>query len=134
MAPFFDWSGYLTLAEELGGRSDEASLRSALSRAYYFVYHVALERAEKNEFKPLPGEGTHTQLWRLFHGSPEPLCRRLAQIAERLKEKRERADYQAAPFARIAEEVPLLLEDAREFKTLLASLPARHPRSQSVRR
>ena len=36
------------LAEELGQRTDEASLRSALSRAYYFVYHLALQRAEAN--------------------------------------------------------------------------------------
>jgi hypothetical protein len=65
---------------------------------------------------------------------PEPLCRRMAQIAERLKEKRERADYQSSPFIRIDEEVPVLLDDAREFKTLLESLPQRHPRPQSVRR
>ena len=56
MAERFNWSGYLQLAEELGKRSDEASLRSALSRAYYYVYHLALERAEANDFKPIPGE------------------------------------------------------------------------------
>lgn len=33
----FDWSGYLDLALELQKRPDEASLRSAISRAYYFV-------------------------------------------------------------------------------------------------
>ena len=46
----FDWSEFLTLADELGKRADEASLRSALSRAYYYVYHLALRRAQDNNF------------------------------------------------------------------------------------
>ena len=129
----FEWSGYLTLAEELAKRTDEASLRSALSRAYYFVYHLALQRAEANNFKSAPGEGTHTQLWRLFKGSPEPACLKLALIAERLKEKRERADY-SPHFTRIQDEVPELLADARDFATHLERLPLRHPRPESVRR
>ncbi len=78
MGASFDWSGYLKLAEELGNRPDEASLRSALSRAYYYVYHLALNRAEANRFQPLQGEGTHTQLWRLYKKNPEPACQALA--------------------------------------------------------
>ena len=37
----FDWTEYARLAEELGTRADEASLRTAISRAYYSVYHQA---------------------------------------------------------------------------------------------
>ena len=128
----FNWSDYLTLAEELGTRADEASLRSALSRAYYYVYHLALKRAEANNFKIIPGEGTHTQLWRLFNTSPEPACQKLAQIAGRLKEKRERADYNPN-FIRIEDEVPELLAEARDFAARLDKLPARHPNPASVR-
>jgi hypothetical protein len=91
----FDWSEYLQLAEELGRRPDEGSLRSAISRAYYYVYHLALDRAEANRFKPLSGESTHTQLWRCYSDSPEPECMRLGQLALRLKERRERADYKS---------------------------------------
>jgi hypothetical protein len=68
-SPPFNWSEYFKLAEELGKRPDEASLRSALSRTYYYVFHLALKRAQDNDFKPLPGEGTHTQLWRVFSKS-----------------------------------------------------------------
>ncbi len=132
MGASFDWSGYLKLAEELGNRPDEASLRSALSRAYYYVYHLALNRAEANRFQPLQGEGTHTQLWRLYKKNPEPACLALALIAERLKEKRERADYRSQ-FVRIEDEVPEVLKDAREFAAKLAKLPPRHPSPQSVR-
>ena len=128
----FDWLEYFRLAHELGGREDEASLRSAISRAYYCVYHLALARAEANTYKPLPGESTHLQLWRVFSGSPEPDCQKLAIIAARLKEKRERADYERY-HARIAEEVPVLLADAREFAALLGRLPARHPNPKSMR-
>lgn len=129
----FDWSEYLKLADELGKRTDEGSLRSAISRAYYYVYHLALKRAQDNDFKALSGEGTHTQLWRVFSESPEPDCRRLAEIAARLKEKRERADYNSY-FARVQEEVPDLLADARDFATRLGKLHARHPNPSSRRR
>src|SRR5438477_4967283 len=123
----FDWSEYLKLAGELGKRmGEEGSLRSSISRAYYYVYHLALQRAQGNNFKPLSGEGTHTQLWRCLSDSPEPDCRRLAEIASRLKEKRERADYNPH-FLRIQEEVPELLIDAQNFAALLRKLPERHP-------
>ena len=84
----FDWSDYLRLAQELAARKDEACLRSSLSRAYYYVYHLALNRAERNGFVFLQGESTHGQLWRLFNKSPEPECINLGQIALRLTIKR----------------------------------------------
>ncbi|PSB38064.1 DNA-binding protein [filamentous cyanobacterium Phorm 46] len=37
----FDWSEYFNLAQELAGTSEEAKLRSALSRAYYSVFCLA---------------------------------------------------------------------------------------------
>ncbi len=132
-SPIFDWSEYLELADELAGRSDEAALRSAISRAYYYIYHLALRRAESNNFKPLSGEGTHTQLWRVFTTSPEPDCIKLGNIASRLKEKRERADYKES-YARIGEDVPELLSDARDFAVRLEKLNPRHPNPKSQRR
>lgn len=130
-AASFSWSDYLSLAEELGKRADEASLRSAVSRTYYYVYHLALSRAERNGFRPLTG-GVHTQLWRLFGSSPEPQCQKLAVIAGRLKQKRERADYEDI-YSRLADDVPELLDLARTFASLLNSIPSRHPNSSSMR-
>lgn len=60
----FNWNGYFTLANELARRADEASRRSAISRAYYYVYHLALGRAATNGFQFIAGEGSHMQLWR----------------------------------------------------------------------
>ena len=128
----FTWSDYLSLATRLARDADEASLRSAISRAYYFVYHLGLTRAESNAYRARRGEATHSQLWRVYSGSPEPDCQRLATIAGRLKEKRERADYKDV-FVRVGEEVPLVLKDAREFATILGRLPDRLPNPASVR-
>ena len=37
----FDWSEYFNLAKELAGTTEEAKLRSAVSRAYYSVFCLA---------------------------------------------------------------------------------------------
>jgi hypothetical protein len=129
----FDWSQYVRLAEELGRRSeDAAALRTAISRAYYYVFHLALERASRNGFVTIKGESSHLQLWKLFSTSPEPSCLKLGQIALRLKEKRERADYNNQ-FIRLAEDIRPVLEDARNFATLLSALALRHPNPASAR-
>ncbi len=128
----FDWSGYFKLAEELAKRGDEAATRSAVSRAYYYVYHLALQRAQANGFRTIPGEGTHKQLWRNYSASPEHDCQKLAEIATRLKEKRERADYQQT-YNRIADEIPGVLTDAQNFAERLQRLNIRLPNPTSVR-
>jgi hypothetical protein len=128
----FDWSQYWILATESAQRREEAHLRTAISRAYYYVYHLALTRAEANNFTPIRGESTHTQLWRIFTANPEYQCRRLGEIGMRLKEKREHADYRDI-FARIGDEVPGVLADARDFAEGLRRLNARLPNPRSVR-
>jgi hypothetical protein len=133
MAPQrFDWSRFLALATELAQRQDEASLRSAISRAYYYVFHLGLQRAEANHYRRVPGEPSHIQLWKFFANDPESISQTLAQIAIRLKERRERADYRDT-YARIADDVPGMLEDAETFTKLLAQLPPRHPSVRSQR-
>ncbi len=103
-----------------------------MSRAYYYVYHLALSRAESNGFLLLPSEGTHAQLWRVFKGSPDANCQYLATIGNRLKAKRVLADYDAA-YGRLHEETLGLLADAETFATLLAKLPPRLPDPASMR-
>ncbi len=128
----FEWRDYTVLAVELGNRADEASLRTAISRAYYFVYHLALERARRNGFTSAREGSTHQELWQLFKGSPEPNCMHLAQIGMRLKAKRQRADYELT-FARIADEVEPVLAAAEDFESILRLVPERLPNPASVR-
>jgi len=127
----FDWSEYLKLAGELAKRTDEASLRSAISRAYYYVYHLALKRVLENGFTLVVG-GMHSQLWRVFSENPDPGCRKLGMIAGRLKIRRERADYEPV-FSRVDEEIPGTLADAQDFAALLGQLPPRHPNPKAMR-
>jgi uncharacterized protein (UPF0332 family) len=130
--PSFDWEDCLKLAWELAARKEEACLRTSLSRAYYYVFNIALIRAERNGFVSIRNESTHSQLWRLYNRSPEPECISLGQIALRLKEKRERADYKAV-YLRIEEDVPEVLKDVQDFSSRLTKLPYRHPNPSSVR-
>ncbi len=124
----FSWSDYLRLAEELAQRADNSALRCAVSRAYYYVYHLALERARSNGFQASPGEGTHIQLWRTFDRSPDNGCKKLSVIALRLKQKRERADY-SDYYHRIKEDVQVALQEARDFASKLEAVPVRFPRA-----
>ena len=128
----FEWGEFLKIAEELGMRPDEAAQRTALSRAYYFVYHLALKRAEQNGFVAQKGEATHSQLWRTYSQSPVPECNRLAQIAQRLNENRRRADYDQV-FPRVSELIKGSLTDARAFSTKLLQLPPRLPDPKGIR-
>jgi len=128
----FDWSLYLQVARDLASQGKEANLRSSISRAYYYVFNIALQRAQRNQFAPTRGESTHIQLWRLYNQSPEPVCIRLGEIGLRLKLQRERADY-ASHYSRIADDVPAVLDDAERFGQILADLAPRHPNPSSVR-
>lgn len=128
----FDWSEYLGLARELANRKEESCLRTSISRAYYFVYNLALNRAKVNGYVPAPGESSHAQLWRLFGQNPDAECQRLSQTALRLKRNRERADYEPI-YSRISDDVEVVLSDAAAFAGALNRLPSRHPNPGSVR-
>ncbi|SRR5260370_15467225 len=128
----FDWAGYYKLADELAKRADEAALRTAISRAYYYVYQLGLKRAETNGFKARPDEGIHKQLWRNFNASPDPDCRRLGELANRLMDKRIMADYRPT-YPRISDEVPAMLTDAQNFAARLGALNPRFPDPAHVR-
>ena len=63
MSSRFDWGGFLALAEELALRQDEASKRTAISRAYYCVFHHALVLVE-SESMAIPKTGAaHDAVW-----------------------------------------------------------------------
>ena len=47
----FDFAAYLTLAEELKQRTDEASLRTAISRVYYAVFHQEINPTSNSSLR-----------------------------------------------------------------------------------
>src|ERR1700685_3938186 len=90
----FDWSNYLELAKKLAAeKGDEASLRSAVSRAYYCVFNLAMTKAKSNDFRTKDDAGSHDQLWTLYGRNTEQQCLKISNIGARMKRRRVKADY-----------------------------------------
>ena len=122
----FDWNNFLVLAEELGQRGDEAAKRTAISRAYYFIFNLAYARAENNGSVFVAGD-RHSQCWRKYMSAPDPACRELGNVGDRMKGRRISADYEPTTKVRLEDEVRRALEEARQFRMDLTALPARFP-------
>lgn len=69
----FDWEGFLAIAKEIFqkvskinevGLSEEAVCRTAISRAYYFAFHVSQNYLYKNnfDFENFYGAGSHNDV------------------------------------------------------------------------
>ncbi len=123
----FDWTNYLTLAEDLAKKQDEASKRTAISRAYYFVYNIASDRVLANGGRFPGGESSHNWCWSKYEKGPDPTCIQLGVSGQRMKVRREWADYKKGHKQRLDDEVQLMLQDARDFQRDLGRLPARCP-------
>ena len=99
----FNWSEYLDLAKELAGMkninvSDEAKLRSSISRAYYASYcklYSYLRDVEKDDSLPKGEEahGGHKYVRNKFLDSEEEVHRQIGQNLSRLLTDRIKADY-----------------------------------------
>ena len=98
----FDWSEYFNLAQELAGTSEEAKLRSAISRAYYSVFCLArnywrdiqqdprLSRNKTYEINPhqyVPQKFIHNQ-------SKSQTMTDIGRDLTRLRKMRNKADYE----------------------------------------
>ncbi len=124
----FSWDEYLKLAQQLAVQTDEASKRSAISRAYYFVFQVARDRATRNGLS-LPYSGSvHKMTWDCFASSPDPECKKLGLLGLRLRDRRNKADYDLAYRGRIAEEALSTVTDAAGFAARVSRLPTHLPR------
>jgi hypothetical protein len=136
----FDWNQYLTLAKNLSTAAvtDEASLRSAVSRSYYAAFKLAMERAERNGYRSKFDEtgGSHDQLWALYGRNDKNAdCVRLGLLGPRMKRRRVIADYKSE-YPKLTDDVLIAIENAEECVALIAKLPENipedKPRSWSV--
>lgn len=92
----FDWLQFLELAKELAARDDEASARSAISRAYYAAYHWARDYVVQELAVTVPKAEAHQAVW-------DALMRQGRKRAEyaagaggkRARVLRNQADYEA---------------------------------------
>lgn len=123
----FDWNEYLVLARQLAAAQDDASKRSAISRAYYFVFNVAFARAENTAGRHPGGESFHKWCWDKYRNTPDVSCQRLGIDGDRMKRRRVKVDYKAADIPRLDDEVRRMLVDAQQFSATLAALNPRYP-------
>jgi uncharacterized protein (UPF0332 family) len=115
----FDWNQYLNLAAILSAKADEASQRTAISRAYYAAFHAATLHAKPNGYT----ERSHGRLWKMYSSDPNLNARRISALGNQMKKAREDADYLAA-VPRITDIVTQQLADANSFVALLSQVPA----------
>ena len=116
---------FLQLAGELFARSrtpSEALCRTAISRAYYGVFHLTGDYFDKLGC-PSSGHGVGPQ-W--LKASGEPVAMRAAELLSELYSARRSADYELSHPKAIARFCNLnyvrdLIEQANELKSLLAS-------------
>ena len=95
----FDWADFLKLAEGLLRDPNslgpaEASLRSAISRAYYAAFHAALRLECAKGGYASGGYGTdHVTLPRHLQASTDVARRQVGVDLDRLRLNRRQADY-----------------------------------------
>lgn len=95
----FDWADYLQLAKSLYASPDspgpeEAALRSATSRAYYAVLHLATQFAQAEGYLPTFSGDDHQGISRHFRQSSANRTRKkIAADLDRMRKSRNQADY-----------------------------------------
>lgn len=112
MTPF-DFADYLDLADDLASRSDEAAWRSAISRAYYAMLHVAFQALPPAIRATITYRATHRDVWPFYATSSVPVCRQIGHAGIRLHRARVQADYRAVPAVTQIQAIRLVT-DARE--------------------
>ena len=90
----FDWKTFLTLAQILVKQeSNDAALRSAISRAYYAAYIVARRHWETDNGPMQIGASSHKIIWDGYANRPGVIERRIATDGQTMFTHRKRADY-----------------------------------------
>jgi uncharacterized protein (UPF0332 family) len=94
----FDWSEYLNLAQELTGQavspsSQEAKLRSAISRAYYAAFCKARNHLRDKEGLPIQKIDVHQYVRNRFKSSPDKVRKKVGENLNRMRKDRNKADY-----------------------------------------
>jgi hypothetical protein len=123
----FDWAQYLRLGKDLAvSTSDDASLRSAVSRAYYSLYNRCRLILAREGNWPNPVPDPHRFAWdkleRNPSGRPNGRNRKtIANVGRRLRENRNHADYDDL-ITNLTAMVQDTLADADDVEPLLNTL------------
>lgn len=113
---------FLVLAEQLATGPGEAALRSAISRAYYAVFHVVLQELGPAFEIPVDASG-HRILGHCLRNCGVPQAVPLAQTLDSLRDLRNRADYRLDDVGPSPATVAARVASARRFVTEYRALP-----------
>ena len=122
---------FLELAESWVNRSTEAEWRSAVSRAYYSLFHVARQFLLQCGFEVRKGDQAHADLWRRLCNCGVPEVQHAGRELQNLRGDRNTADYDthvAFPQAHSKAAVEL----ARETVEVLRRAAVEPQRSQMI--
>ena len=113
---------YLDVADDLARSGGPAHLRSAVSRAYYAVYHVASEASIR---LGAPRSHSHDVIGDRFQTSGDPDISALGQRFLNLKSARHHADYKLYLPGDVEEpsKVAVHLREARDLVAVFSDLP-----------
>ena len=89
----FDWSEYLSLANEMVQRPEEAAKRAAVSRAYYSVFCRARNWLEIQGIPIGHNNSDHNTVWTAFERLQGKSAKRIGQEGKRLRRARNMVDY-----------------------------------------
>ncbi len=98
----FDWTEYLHLAQEMAGQAtqpstEEAQLRSAISRAYYALFCKARNHLRDVEQHRIPPDSlAHHYVQTQFRNSRSTVRREIGRNLNRLRTVRNEVDYDDA--------------------------------------
>jgi uncharacterized protein (UPF0332 family) len=118
-----DGRDFLSVAKGLLSAGTEAAWRSAVSRAYYAIFHVARELLEDLGFAVPRGDRAHGHLWLRLSNCGDPPVENAGRELSDLRRERNRADYDvnvplssstAAALVRDAEQIMLALDGVVE--------------------
>lgn len=127
----FDWDGYLSFAKDLKSKTDgqtatnknEAMQRTAISRAYYSMFHLAVDYAmAKLGYTPKKNgpNQSHTDIqgvYRRQFGNPDH--QEVKKILYRMYKARLDSDYNSNILGNAQELLDSILLEADKIKTIL---------------
>jgi uncharacterized protein (UPF0332 family) len=124
---------FLFAAEQLLKIPNEATWRSAVSRAYYAVFHCAVEFLSGLGFPASRGPQAHGELQFGINNSGVAEFQKLYQMIHRLYDRRRLADYElqndefqsqatAALWVASAQQAIAMIADCKKSKTLSAQI------------
>ncbi len=126
----FEWPHFLDLARRLAGASgaSEADLRTAISRAYYAAFHVAMELIVGEGFTPSGRGKDHMNVWNNYIRQP-PFRDQIGKKGRELLDDRVKADYENPFPGDIEKQTEYALMSARlvveEVRKMLDAKPRR---------